>query len=102
MVKEEALKVWNHEFGNVAYAHDFAGRKIKREDYGVENQVGWVVGYILPLKHGGKDDIENMVILHHSTAFEKGNHYPTFEVIGVKYKISYDKEDDYYYIEKDI
>ena len=32
MNKEDALKVWLHEFGDVDYAHDFTGRKIKRDD----------------------------------------------------------------------
>ena len=30
MDKKEALKIWEHEFGNVEYAYDFTGRKVKR------------------------------------------------------------------------
>lgn len=100
MNKEEALKVWNHEFGDLEYAHDFTGRKIKKADYGVENQVGWVVSYIKPLVLGGRDDSDNMIILNHNTAFEKADNYPNFEVVNEKYTIKYDKSEDFYYIEK--
>lgn len=100
MKKEEALKVWLHEYGDVDYAHDFSGRKIKRDDYKIENQVGWVVDYICPLSHGGKKNEDNMIILNHSTAFEKADNYPNFEIVGVKYEIKYDEKEDFYYIEK--
>lgn len=100
MKKEDALKVWLQEYGDVQYAHDFTGRKIKRDDYLVENQVGWVVSYIYPLSLGGKDNQDNRIILHHATAYEKGDNYPEFEVVGVKYHIVYDKNDDFYYIER--
>ena len=100
MTKEEALKVWLHEFGDCDYAHDFTGRKVKREDYQVENQVGWVVSYIKPLSLGGLNNTDNMIILNHNTAYEKADNYPDFEVVGVKYTIKYDSADDFYYIEK--
>ena len=58
MTFEEALKVWNHEFGDVEYAHDFTGRKVKRSDYKEENQVGWVVSYVKPLNLGGPNNEE--------------------------------------------
>ena len=100
MTKEDALKVWEHEFGNVEYAYDFTGRKIKRSDYLVENQVGWVVSYVLPLSHGGKANEGNIIILNHNTEYEKANNYPEFEVVGIRYQICHDEQDDFYYIEK--
>ncbi len=100
MNKEQALKIWLHEFGDVDYAHDFSGRKVKRDDYLVENQVGWVVSYVMPLALGGIDNSENAIILNHITAYEKADNYPDFEVIGVKYTIKYDSNEDFYYIEK--
>ena len=100
MTKEEALKIWLHEFGDVDYAHDFTGRKIKRADYLIENQVGWVVSYVCPLELGGPNNEGNTIILNHNTAYEKANHYPDFEVVGTKYTICHDEEDDFYYIEK--
>lgn len=100
MTKQEALKVWLHEFGDVDFAYDFTGRKIKRADYLVENQVGWVVTYVRPIELGGNTDEGNTIILNHNTAYEKANNYPEFEVVGKRYRICYDEVDDFYYIEK--
>ncbi len=100
MTKEQALKIWLNEFGDVTYAHDFSGRKVKRDDYLVENQVGWVVSYIKPLALGGVNNSENVIILNHITAYEKADNYPDFEIVGVKYTIKYDSNEDFYYIEK--
>ena len=95
MTKAEALKIWLHE-----YAHDFTGRKIKRDDYEVENQVGWVVSHVFPTELGGPNNEGNIIILNHNTAYEKANNYPEFEVVGVRYLICHDERDDFYYIEK--
>jgi hypothetical protein len=100
MTKEEALKVWLHEFGDVDFAHDFTGRKVKRSDYLVENQVGWVVSYVKPVRLGGPKDEGNTIILNQNTAYEKGDSYPIFEIVGVKYQAFHDTKEDYYYIEK--
>ena len=100
MDKKEALLVWEHEFGNLEYAYDITGRKIKRDDYMVTNQVGWVVTFMRPLSLGGKTDEGNTIILHHHTAFEKGESYPVFNVDCVEYVVNYDESDDFYYIEK--
>lgn len=100
MLKEQALRIWEREFGDVDYAHDFTGRKIKRADYEVENQVGWVVSYVKPLALGGPQNVDNEIIMHRISELEKGKNYPDFEVVGVKYRACHDKKDDYYYIEK--
>ena len=98
--KSEALIIWEHEFGDVEYAYDFTGRKVKKDDYLVENQVGWVVSFIKPLALGGPIDEGNIIILNHNTAYEKADNYPDFEVVGVKYTIKYDSAEKFYYIEK--
>ena len=100
MTKDEALKIWLREFGNVDYAHDFTGRKIKRDDFGVINQVGWVVDYMKPLSLGGLQNEDNEMIVHHVTSYEKGDNYPDFEVVGIQYHVGHDEKDDYYFIEK--
>ena len=100
--KSEALKIWEHEYGDVLYAYDFTGRKIKRDDYMVNNQVGWVVSYIKPLSLGGPVHDGNTIILNHNTAFEKADNYPDFEVVGVKFRIFYDEKEDFYYIQKNL
>lgn len=102
MSKEEALKIWQHEFGDVLYAYDFSGRKVKKDDYLVENQVGWVVTYIKPLSLGGPIDEGNTIILNHNTAYEKADNYPDFEIVGVKYRAFHDEKDDFYYIQKNL
>ncbi len=99
MDKNEALKIWEHEYGDHVYAHDVIGRKIKRSDYMVDNQVGWVVTYMRPLNKGGTKDEGNTIILHHHTAFEKGDRYPEFFVDSIKYAVKYEEDGDFYYIE---
>jgi hypothetical protein len=100
MDKKEALKVWFHEYGNNEYAYDITGRKIKREDYQVKNQVGWVVSYMRPLELGGPNDDGNTIILHHFTASEKGMNYPVFYVDDIKYTVIHNEKQNFYYIEK--
>ncbi|MBQ3001126.1 MAG: hypothetical protein IJD76_01470 [Bacilli bacterium] len=100
MTKKEALQVWYHEFGDKEYAYDFNGRKIKRDDYLVENQVGWVIAYMRPLEQGGLDDEGNTIILHHNTALEKGDKYPYFTVDEIPYVVRMSDDKTYYYIEK--
>lgn len=100
MEKQQALKVWQHEFGNKEYAYDFTGRKIKRDDYKVINQVGWVVSYMRPLSLGGPTDDGNTIIIHHITEIEKGMNYPRFTVDDIPYRVVHDEKNDYYYIEK--
>lgn len=99
MDKKEALLIWEHEYGQADYARDVAGRKIKRDDYMVENQVGWVVTYMKPLSMGGTTDDGNTIILHHHTASEKGDSYPEFSVDSMKFRVVHDEVEDFYYIE---
>ena len=37
--RKDALKIWELEMGNKEYAYDFSGKRIKRSDYNVDNQV---------------------------------------------------------------
>ncbi len=100
MDKRKALELWNIEMNNKEYAYDFAGRKIKKDDYNVKNQVGWVVGYMKPLELGGKDYDGNTIIMHHTTLEEKGLNYPNFQIMNKSFVIVYDEKEDFYYIEK--
>lgn len=101
MTKTEALKLWILAFGDKEYAYDFAGRKIKKDDFEEINQVGWVVGFMRPLELGGKNYDGNTIIMHHNTLEEKGLNYPDFECLNKKYKVLYDEKEDFYYIEKE-
>ena len=100
MNKLEALEIWHHDYGDNEYAHDINGRKIKRDDYMVLNQVGWVVAYMHPLALGGSKNDGNTIILHHHTASEKGDKYPYFSVDETPYAVRYDEKGDFYYIEE--
>jgi|GEM_PF-335636 len=100
MDKSEALKVWNQEIGDKEYSYDFTGRKMKRDDYLVQNQVGWVVSYMRPLSKGGKNDDGNVILVHHRTDEDKGDQYPEFSLDGISYVVKHDARDDYYFIEK--
>lgn len=100
MNKQLALKLWDKEIGQKEYSYDFAGRKIKRSDYMVNNQVGWVIGFIRPLELGGTDYDGNTLIMHHTTFEEKGNSYPEFEMLNKKFIIKYDEAEDFYFIER--
>ena len=99
MDKTSALKVWEHEYGQAEYARDITGKKIKRDDYNIENQVGWVISYMFPLSLGGKEEVDNMIILHHRTAEEKGDDYPVFSVDSMQFQIVHDEDGDFYYVE---
>lgn len=98
--REIALKLWEKEIGNKEYSYDFTGRKIKRTDYLIENQVGWVITYVRPLKKGGPDNINNIIIMHHNSYDEKKDDYPKFTSKGFEYIAKYDKKEDFYYIER--
>lgn len=97
---EEALKLWLSEMGDKEYAYDFAGRKIKRDDYLVENQVGWIITFLKPLELGGANNIGNTIIMHHRTFEEKGLDYPKFMAHNNEFLVQYDKKGDFYYVEK--
>jgi len=100
MTKEDALAIWLDEIGNQEYSYDFSGRKIKREDYMVDNQVGWVVTYIKPIELGGMANKGNIIIMNYLTKEQKGMNYPEFIIDYKHYIAQYDKKGDFHYIEE--
>ncbi len=102
MTKEEALLLWLDEIGDNLYAYDFSGKKIKKTDYLMNNEVGWVISYIKPPKLGGAKTKGNIIIMHHRTEEEKGNNYPEFMIGHKKYTAFYEAKDDFYYIEENL
>ena len=100
MEKKNALELWLDEIGDVAYAYDFSGKKIKRDDYLENNEVGWVVTYIKPLALGGRIDKGNIIIMHHRSEEEKGLNYPEFTIGHKKYQVQHELKGDFYYIEE--
>lgn len=100
MNKNQALELWLDEVGEQVYTYDFSGKKIKRDDYNVKNEVGWVVTYVKPIQLGGTNNKGNIIIMHHRTADEKGNNFPEFEIGHKKYIAYYNQKEDFYYIEE--
>jgi hypothetical protein len=98
--KNEALKIWLSEIGDKEYSYDFAGKKIKQNDYMEKNQVGWVITYLRPLDQGGTTNSGNVIIMHHRTAEERGTAYPEFSIDNQQYIIHHDEKGDFYYVEK--
>lgn len=98
--KKDALKIWESEMGNKEYAYDFTGKKIKKSDYMIDNQVGWVITYLKPIELGGPTHIGNIIIMHYRTCEEKGLNYPNFKIIDTEYTVCYDEKNDCYYVEK--
>ena len=98
--KKDAFKIWEMEMGNKEYAHDFSGRKIKKSDYGIDNEVGWIITYLKPIELGGPSHIGNVIIMHYRTHEEKALNYPNFKIVDTEYIVQYNQKDDYYYVEK--
>lgn len=98
--REDALELWFSEFGDKEYTYDFSGRKIKREDYLTQNQVGWVITQLKPKTLGGPDHINNTIIMHHRTLEEKGIDYPKFSANNRQFIVHFDEKGDFYYVEK--
>lgn len=98
--KKRAMELWKLEKSDKEYAYDFSGKKIKKSEYQQNNRVGWVVAYVRPIEHGGVDDDNNTVIMHHETYEERENKYPKFTIVGKEYEVKYDEKEDFYYIEK--
>ncbi len=96
----KALELWKDEIGDKEYSYDFSGKKIKKEDYLLTNEVGWVISYVRPLELGGTKDKGNIIILHHRTHDEKGLNYPNFKINHTHYTCVYDQKYDYNYIEE--
>ena len=100
MEKKEALELWLDEIGDIQYSYDFSGKKIKRDDYLLQNEVGWVISYVRPLELGGPKDKGNVRIMHHRTMEEKGLNYPEFTIGHKKYIAHHDEKGNFYYIEE--
>ena len=70
---------WEEEFSDRDESHDFAGRIIKKNDYGIRSEYGWTIDHILPLGMNGSDTWDNIQIAHWKTNEEKANKN-TFEI----------------------
>jgi hypothetical protein len=46
------------------YKKDIYGSLMFYDDFGIESENGWEVGYIKPVNNGGTDDLENLHPVH--------------------------------------
>ena len=63
------------------WRQDFAGAWIQKEQYGIQSTFGWEVDHMIPLAHGGTDDISNLNPIHWENNRKKGADYPNFESV---------------------
>ena len=86
-MNQEAKDVWIMTFGNKQEAHDYAGRKVKKNAYNNRSsQFGWNVDHIRPVSEGGKDILCNKVACHILTNDEKGDDFPHWEANNQRWK----------------
>jgi hypothetical protein len=87
-------EVWLHEFGNCETATDFAGRMVRRGDYGnSRSKTGWDYDHIEPQnpntstkRKQSYNDITNVEIANISTNREKANK-TTFMIDDTQYQV---------------
>jgi hypothetical protein len=81
------LEFWEHEFGNVEYAQDFAGRMVRKGDYRKQNsEYAWDYDHILPESPNGPNSLENWQIVNIKTNREKADK-TSFKIDGVLYQV---------------
>lgn len=86
MAKIKTIDAWNMFYGNKEEVHDYAGKLMKKSACGNPNsKFHPTLDHIRPLSLGGKDVIENLVIVHRDTNAEKGNHFPHWKVNGLRF-----------------
>jgi 5-methylcytosine-specific restriction endonuclease McrA len=82
-MKMTSEQFWEEEFGDRNEAHDFAGRLVHKNKYGVRAEYGWTVDHILPLSMNGPDKWENVQITHFRTNEEKLTKIPLFRMKNI-------------------
>lgn len=83
-----ALNLWNREYGNATTAKDFAGRTMKKNEYGNnKSEYGWNLDHVKPVSAGGKTKSYNLVCCNIKTNSEKSNDYPLFVSNGKYFSV---------------
>lgn len=73
MEKTIEFLLWEQCFGDVEYAIDFAGRRMKRSDFAdIDSELGWNIYHILPVQRQGKNRASNFHPVNNLTSDEKG------------------------------
>ena len=61
------------------WRQDFAGAWIRKDQYGLKSNFGWVIDHIKPKSMGGDDSIDNLQALHWKNNIAKGDNYLVVE-----------------------
>ncbi|MDR2516063.1 MAG: HNH endonuclease [Spirochaetaceae bacterium] len=77
---------WEEQFKDRIEAHDFAGRLIRKNEYGKQSECGWTLDHILPLAMNGPDTWDNIQITHWETNEKKAGKN-TFEANGKRFQV---------------
>lgn len=87
MSKYKTIDAWNSIFGPKTEVCDYAGRLMKKSACGNPNSKYFpTIDHIRPLKDGGHDVMENIIVCHRDTNEEKGDHFPHWKANGSNYK----------------
>ena len=60
------------------YRKDYAGAWIKRDQYGMKTDFGWVKEYIVPIKNGGDSESFNVMPVNWRNHKDRNDAYPTW------------------------
>jgi hypothetical protein len=77
---------WEEQFKDRFEAHDFAGRLVCKNEYGLPSECGWTLDHILPLALGGPNTRDNLQITHWKTNAEKADKN-TFWADGKRFQV---------------
>ena len=84
---------WRETFGDVEYAYDFAGFRIKRSEYNNRNSIyGWNIDHLIPLSRNGLNSKCNKAIASIITNDQKAN--------KTSFAIEFDDAKEHYQIQK--
>jgi CRISPR/Cas system Type II protein with McrA/HNH and RuvC-like nuclease domain len=98
-----SAELWEEQFKERLEANDFAGRLIRKNEYGIHSEHGWTLDHILPLAMNGPDAWENVQITHWKTNEEKADKNPfrangkLFQIKKIKNLYDEDKMANYPY-----
>jgi hypothetical protein len=85
--KNNALKIWERDYGNAITVKDFSGNIMNKKDYGKpNNKHGWNIHHVKPKSLGGTNEKNNLVCTNIITNIAAGNK-TTYKINSKIYQI---------------